>query len=148
MVGVMIRSIGSVAAGLIVALICVIGVEGMSSVLHPFPPGVDPTDFEVCKTHVARYPAGVLALAVLLWGMTVFVSSWLATRLGTERHLAHGLVVGAILVAAVIFNMAMLPYPNWFWVNLIVFPISCFWGAKLAQGWQSKPLPVDGSTAN
>ena len=148
MIGAIIRSVGSVSAGLIVALMLVIGVEGMSSILHPFPPGVDPTDFEACKAHVARYPAGVLALVVPLWGMAVFVSSWLATRLGTGRHLAHGLVVGAILFAAVVFNMAMLPYPIWFWVNLIVFPISCFWGAKLAQGRQTKQPSVEGPSAN
>ena len=80
--------------------------------------------------------------------MTVFVSSWLATRLGTGRHLAHGLVVGAILFAAVVFNMAMLPYPIWFWVNLIVFPIACLWGAKLAQGRQTKQPSVDDPSAN
>lgn len=148
MTGAMIRSVGGVSAGLIVALMFVIGVEGLSSILHPFPPGIDPTDFEACRAHVARYPAGVLALVVPLWGMAVFVSSWLATRLGTGRHLAHGLVVGAILFAAVAFNMAMLPYPNWFWLNLIVFPISCFWGAKLAQRRPTKQLPVDGPSAN
>ena len=149
MIGAIIRSVGSVIVGLIVALMLVIGVEGLSSILHPFPPGVDPTDFEACKAHVARYPAGVLALlGVVLWGMTVFVSSWLATRLGTGRHLAHGLVVGAILLAAAVFNMAMLPYPIWFWINLIVFPMFCFWGSKLAQGRQTKKPSVDGPSAN
>lgn len=143
MVGAIIRSVGSVSAGLIVALILVIGVEGMSSILHPFPAGGDPADFEACKAHVARYPAGVLALVVLAWGMAVFASSWLATRLGTGRHPAHGIVVGAILFAAAIFNMAMLPYPNWFWLNLIVFPISFFLGSRLAQGRQTKLPPVD-----
>ncbi|RLT10283.1 MAG: hypothetical protein DWI21_04585 [Planctomycetota bacterium] len=52
-------------------------------------------------------------------------------------------MVGAILFAAAIFNMAMLPYPNWFWLNLIVFPISFFWGSRLAQGRQTKLPPVD-----
>jgi hypothetical protein len=148
MIGAIIRSVGSVSAGLIVALIFVIGVEGMSSILHPFPPGVDPTDLEACKAHVARYPVGVLALVVLAWGMAVFVSSWLATRLGTGRHLAHGFVVGSILLAALVFNMSMLPYPNWFWLNLIVFPISFVGGAKLARGRQNKQLPSDGQSAN
>lgn len=43
MIGAIIRSLGSVMAGLIVALIFVIGVEAISSILHPFPPGVDPS---------------------------------------------------------------------------------------------------------
>lgn len=144
MIGAIVRSVGSVIAGLIVALVLVIGVEGLSSILHPFPPGIDPNDFEACKAHVARYPAGVLVLlGVVLWGTTVFVSSWVATRLGTGRHLAHGLVVGAILLAAAVFNMAMLPYPSWFWINLIVFPIAFIWGAKLAQRRQTNQPSVD-----
>lgn len=149
MIRAILRSVGSVIAGLVVALMLVIGVEGLSSILHPFPPGIDPTDMEACKAHVARYPAGVLALlGVGLWGMTVFVSSWVATRLGTGRHLAHGLVVGAILLAAAVFNMAMLPYPSWFWINLIVFPMAFFWGAKLAQGRPTKQPPVDDPSAS
>lgn len=143
MIGATLRSFGSVIAGLIVALILVIGVEGASSILHPFPPGVDPTDMEVCKAHVARYPAGILALVVVVWGLTVFVSSWLATRLGTARHPAHGIVVGSLLLAAVAFNMSMLPYPAWFWINLLVFPVAFIAGAKQAQGRGFKQPPTD-----
>ena len=55
------RSIGSVALGLIVALILVTGVEGVSAVLHPFPEGFGGTSEEVME-HVANYPAWVLAL--------------------------------------------------------------------------------------
>jgi hypothetical protein len=147
MIVAIIRSIVSVIAGLIVALILVIGVEGVSTILHPFPPGVDPTDMEVCKAHVARYPAVVLALAVLAYGVTVFVSSWVATRLGTGRHLAHGIVVGSLLLAAIVCNMSMLPYPIWFWVNLLVFPTACLAGAKRAQRRPSKQPPADGPSA-
>ena len=128
-----IRGVGAVVVGLLAAMILIVGIEGLSSILHPFPPGGDPTDLEACKAHVARFPTGVLLLVVVAWGLTTFVGSWLATRLGAGRHPAHGIVVGAILLAAVAFNMAMLPYPIWFWVNLIVFPVCCFWGIKLAR---------------
>jgi hypothetical protein len=148
MIGAIIRSVGSVCVGLMVAFILVIGVEGVSAILHPFPPGFDSTDMEACKAHVAMYPASVLALAVLAYGMTVFVSSWVATRLGTGRHPAHGIVVGALLLAAIVCNMAMLPYPIWFWVNLIVFPMACLAGAKQAQGRPAKQPPADGPSAS
>jgi uncharacterized protein YacL len=71
-------------------------------------------------------------VAVVAWGLTTFVSAWLATRLGSGRHRAHGIVVGLILLALVVMNMSMLPYPVWFWVaNLLVFPLGFYWGAKL-----------------
>lgn len=145
----MIRSICAVCLGLIVAMIGIVVVEGLSSILHPFPPGVDATDLEACKAHVARYPTAVLVLlGVIGWGLTAFVSTWLATRLGTSRHLAHGVAVGTILFAAAVFNMAMLPYPIWFWVNLIVLPACISWGTKLGLRNKNKHLSSDGHSVN
>src|SRR5262245_34863387 len=101
MIGSLVRSVGAVLAGLVVAAVLIVGVEGFGSIVHPFPPDVDPTDYEVCKAHVARYPAWVLAVAVVAWGLTTFVSAWLATRLGSGRRRAHGVVVGLVLLALV-----------------------------------------------
>ena len=133
--GVILRSAGAVIAGLLVALVFVIGVEWMSSVLHPFPPGADPTDLETCRAHVARYPAGVLLLASLGWGLGTFASSWVAARLGPKRKAAHGIAVGLILLALAVANMAMLPYPAWFWAsNLILLPAGFIFGSRLGSG--------------
>ena len=134
MIGSVVRSVVAVVLGLTVAMFFIVGVEGVSSVLHPFPPGVDPTNYDAVKDHVARYPTWVLLLCDAGWGLGTLVSSWLATRLGSGRHLAHGIVVGSILLVAVVANMLMLPYPVWFWVaNLVVFPVSFTLGAKLGQ---------------
>ena len=110
------RSVGAAIAGLIAATVFVVGVEYMSSILHPFPPGANPTDLAACRAHVARYPAEVLLLASMGWGLCALASSWLAVRIGPKRHAAHGIVVGLILLALAITNMAMLPYPAWFWI--------------------------------
>lgn len=134
MFGSLLKSLAAVVAGIVVAFAGLIAVEAMSAVLHPAPPGVDLSNIEACKAHVARYPAGVLALCGAGWGLVAFASAWVATRLGTSRHLAHGLSVGALLLAAAIFNMAMLPYPAWFWLNLIVLPAAFVYGAMLGRG--------------
>jgi hypothetical protein len=135
MFGSILRSLAAVVAGIVVALAGLIAVEAMSAVLHPAPPGVDiAADIEACKAHVARYPSGVLALCGAAWGLVAFASAWVATRLGAGRHLAHGLFVGTLLLAAAIFNMAMLPYPAWFWLNLIVLPAAFVYGAMLGRG--------------
>lgn len=129
--GVILRAVGAVVAGLIAAAVFALGVEYMSSILHPFPPGADPTDLETCRAHVARYPSGVLLLASLGWGFGTLASSWLATRLGPKRHAAHGIAIGLILLALVVANMAMLPYPAWFWIlNLIIIPAAFCFGAR------------------
>lgn len=129
------RSVAAVVIGLVAALIFVVGVEWMSSILHPFPPGVDPSDIEACRAHVARCPAWVLLLAVLGWGLCAFTSSWLSTRVGPKRHPAHGILVGAVLLTLAVVNMAMLPYPAWFWIlNLAGFPACCYAGIVLGRG--------------
>jgi hypothetical protein len=133
-VGAILRSAGAIIAALILATLSIIAVEYMSSILHPFPPGSDPTDLATCRAHVARYPAGVLLLASLGWGIGTLASSWLATRLGTRRHAAHGIAVGLVLLALAVVNMSMLPYPVWFWIlNLILLPACFCFGAGLAR---------------
>jgi hypothetical protein len=138
----LIRGILVVLGALILAFAGVVGVELMSSILHPFPPGVDQTDMEACKAHVARYPTGVLLLCAIGWWLTVLVCSWMATRLGANRHPAHGIVVGAALLALAVFNITMLPYPTWFWINLITFPGCCIGGIYLARRSVKPSLPL------
>jgi len=134
MIGSILRSVGSVVAGLVLAFAFVVAMEIFSEIYHPFPPGVDSSNLEVCK-HVARYPTWVLAVGAAGWAGGVFLAAWLATRLGTGRHPAHGLVVGAILLALAGMNMAMLPYALWFPIVILVsFPLGTYWGVMLGRG--------------
>src|SRR5436190_12596778 len=148
MIVAILRSIGAVVAGLVVAFILIIAVEGISAVLHPFPPGVDPNDYELCKEHVANYPQWLPAVVVVLWGMIALVCSWLATRLGTMRHAAHGKVVGFLLFLPMIVNVTMLPYPIWFGLlNLIAIPMATILGTMLGRGTIFGPRQPSDSTA-
>ncbi len=140
----LIRSVGAILAGLFVAMVLVIAIEGIGAVVHPFPPGVDPTDLEVCKTHVAKCPQWFLGVVVAGWGGTVFASTWLATRLGSCRHPSHGIVVGSLLLAAVAYNMFLLPYRVWFEAaNLLVFPCAIALAVKFASGRSAKRCGVE-----
>lgn len=94
---------------------------------------VDPTDLEACKEHVARYPTNVLLLRAIGWWLSVFASCWLVTQPGANRHPAHGIVVGLILLSLYVGTMAMLPYPVWFSINQLAFP-AC---AALGYGWDA-----------
>ena len=142
------RSIGSVIAGLVIAFVFLMAAEGYSELAYPFPTGYDEKDFmEVCKAHVAKYPPGILAVCTAIWALAPLTGSWLATRLGTSRHPAHGYVVGALLLAVAGMNMAMLPYPIWFpIVNLLTFPLGTYFGARLASAPTTNPGPTPGKT--
>lgn len=81
-----------------------------------------------------RIPTGALAFVVASWGLAAVVGSWVAARLAPKATLTHGMVVGAIFLAATIANLLLLPHPLWMWVLGVaeVFP-AAYIGSWLAQ---------------
>jgi len=74
----------------------------------------------------------VLAVVVAAWGLTATIGTWIAQRLG---NIHSATVLGVLLVAAVGFNVSMLPYPMWFKiVKMIVMPIAAIAGGRLVVG--------------
>lgn len=112
-----VRILAGLIAGVIIALTLLFAVELASTVVHPFPPDFAGTQEAMCA-HVARYPQWVLAVVVPAWGFTAFAATWTARRLGT---FPAAIPIGLLLIAGVLFNVAMLPYPLWF---KIVSPIA------------------------
>jgi hypothetical protein len=81
--------------------------------------------------HVERYPNWVLAIVVPAWAGTALASAWLAGRIGNREC---ALVVGVLLLAALLFNLSMLPYPIWFKAaNLIAIPCAVVFAAYLSS---------------
>ena len=138
MIRAIIQSTGAVVSSLIVAFLLVMVVEGISAVVHPFPPGFEGTQDEIVE-HVAKYPGWILAVVIVVWGGIIFCSTWLATRIGTGRHPAHGIGIGLLLLLALLFNMYLLPYPIWFELLILVaFPIAGYYGIRLGRGSDPK----------
>jgi hypothetical protein len=123
------RALAAVFAGLLVAFILVAAVELYSSVVHPLPEDFGGTTEEVCQ-HVQRCPPWLLAVAVPAWAVAAFASTWTAQRMG---NLYPSVTVGLLLLAALISNISMLPYPIWFKiVTLLVIPAAMVAGSRLA----------------
>lgn len=128
------RSILAIVAAIAVAFFFVACVEVVCGLYWPFPKDVNHNDIQACRTHVASLPQVAFVIQSVGWGLASFCSSYVATRLGTGRHPAYGIVVGTVFLAMAVFNMLMLPYPLWHWVaNLIVIPAGFVAGPKLAQ---------------
>jgi hypothetical protein len=128
------RSIGAGLLALLAAFVLVVAVEGVWAILYPFAPGADTSDMATVCEHIRQLPADAFLIGSAGWAITTFAAAWIATRLGTARHVAHGFVVGGLLLAAALFNMSMLPYPALFWaVNLIALPAGILLGAWLGR---------------
>ena len=104
------RTVAAILAGLLLAFALVVAVEMFSAVVHPFPEDFGGTTEEVCQ-HVERYPPWVLAVVVPMWAGTAFAGVWTAQKVG---NLPAAAIVALLLLAALVSNLAMLPYPLWF----------------------------------
>jgi hypothetical protein len=73
-------------------------------------------------------------LGAAIWAAAPIAGAWLATRIGHAHHWARGIVAGAILLALAGLNMAMLPYPIWIPIVIVVtFPLGTILGVRLAK---------------
>jgi hypothetical protein len=125
------RCMAAIIAGMIVALAVVVAVELFSAAVHPVPPDFTGTMEEMCL-HVERIPTWVLALVVPAWAGAAFAGTWIAGRIGNRTC---ALCVGLLLIAAVVFNVAKLPYPTWFKIaNLLAVPTAILLASRLSIG--------------
>jgi hypothetical protein len=123
------RTLAGTVIGLFVAFVLIVGVEGFSTVVHPFPEDFGGTMEEMCR-HVERYPQWVLAVVVPMWAVAALVSTWIAQRIGNVYSIG---IVGLLLLSALVFNLSMLPYPIWFKVvNLLVVPAAILAGSRFS----------------
>ena len=130
------RSILAIVVGALAAIILISAVEGVSGLLYPLPPDVDPGQPDVMQQYIAQLPIGAFVLVLVGWALGTFVGGWVAARLAGRAPLTHGLVVGALFLAAGVLTMLTIPHPIGMWVGGIVLPIACsYLGARLVRGW-------------
>lgn len=116
--------------GLILAFGLIVGVEGYSAVVHPFPAGVEQTSEAICR-HVEQYPRWILASVVPMWGAAALAGTWVAGRIGSLYSAGF---VGLLLLSALVLNLAMLPYPAWFrGACLIAVPAAIVAGGRFSR---------------
>jgi hypothetical protein len=88
---------------------------------------------EALRGMMASAPTGALLVVVAGWILGSVAGAFAAAWIGRCRPIAHGLVLGVLLMLAGIANNLMLPPPAWFWiVTFIVFLPATYLGARLA----------------
>ena len=130
----LIRSTFAVIVRVVIAFILVVAVEAVSSVLHPWPDDFSGSLEEILN-QVESYPSWVLALlGGVGYGTTMFVCTFVATRLGSKKNVWHGYGIGLFLFSMVVCNMIQLPYPIWFWgMMFTILPVAAYFGTMLGN---------------
>lgn len=129
--------VAGICVGLVVSFALLAAVEMFSAVVHPFPEDFKGTPEEIIR-QVKLYPAWVLAVCVPMWGFIGFFGPWIARKIG---GISAAAVVGLLLLAGLVCNLSMLPYPIWFKVAcLIVIPIGIAVGGRF---FVRQPAPAE-----
>jgi hypothetical protein len=108
----MLRKIGGVLLGLVVAFLLVQLSESLVHQFYPPPPGTNMHDFNEVKKFVATLPVTALLLVLSGHLMGTLAGTFTAARVG--RSVVPGYVLGAFLLAAGIANAFIIPQPVWF----------------------------------
>ena len=116
-----VRGIGAVIVGMIVAFLVVFGAEAISHQIYPPPPGMSMQDMTQVKAFVATLPMSVLLIVLAGHLIATFVATWTAAKIA--RGPIAAFVVGALLLAAGIVNAFMIPQPLWFSIASFVIYI-------------------------
>lgn len=107
------RRILAILAGFILAIVVIFAVEYCSHLVYPLPPGVDPTNAEALRSVMSRMPTGAFVFLLAGWLLGTATGAATAQRINRAPTLVPGLVVGAMIFAASVFNFKAIPHPVW-----------------------------------
>jgi hypothetical protein len=120
------RTVGALAAGLVVSLVLTLGTDAILHAMGVFPPSGQPAS------------NGPLALATLYRFVYGVIGSYVVARLAPNRPMWHAMVLGVLglivsLIGAVLtWNREAEFGPHWYLVALVILALPSAWiGARL-----------------
>lgn len=109
-----IRSVLAGIVGVVVALATVTIGEGIGHAIYPPPPNLDFSNQAALREFVAGLPIGALLFVVGSWIAATIAGGAVAGAIACPRAMTLALVVGGVILAASIVNLALIPHPAWF----------------------------------
>lgn len=106
---------GAFLAGLLVAMLTVAGVEGVSSLLHPAPAGLDFHDRAALAAWIETLPTSAFLMVCAAWVLGAGFGAWTAARLSPVGAFWVGSAVGGLILAGAFANLLAIPHPRWMW---------------------------------
>ena len=127
------RTILAVVAGILVAWLTMMLCQFGSAALHPPPPGLDLTSPADLTAFIEAAPPSAMALVVTGWALGSLLGGWLAARISRRHPRTAALLVGAVVLAGVIANAAMIPHPLWMTVLGVLLPLPAAWLGSVSR---------------
>lgn len=136
----MLRKVFAVLLGVLVAFATVMVIEWLGHQVYPVPPDVDFNDPQEMQRYVANLPLGAFVSILLGWMLGTIAGGLAACYVAREKPVVFASIIGAIMLAATIINLVLIPHPTWFSIaGIIVIGL----GTLLASRWSTtsrKPI--------
>ena len=101
-------------AGAVVAVGIISLIESVGHRVYPLPAGIDWSNAEQVRAYVDSLPVGALLFVLAGWVAGALVGGVVAAWIARPRAVLAAAIVGAIVLAASVANLAMIPHPTWF----------------------------------
>ncbi|MBI1339484.1 hypothetical protein GC169_04630 [bacterium] len=105
------KSVLSVIAGVVAAMVVVTVGDLVLSALHPPPEGLSMSDRQALADHAASVPQSLKIAMVIYWGVAVFLAGLIARGFGRGR--IGPLIAVLVPVLGIALNLYMIPHPDW-----------------------------------
>ena len=123
------RIVLGVIAGVVVAFLCVMGIEYVGHIVYPPPPGTDFDDPEQVAELMASAPTAALAFVAAAWFIGALLGAWVANAVAKRAY--AGWIVALLMLAGCIAMLLMIRGdPAWMWAAGILLPPIGGWLAQ------------------
>ena len=120
-------------AGLVAAFAVIALTQRLGHVVHPPPADLDVSDVEAFREYTANMPITALLFVLIAYYAGSLAGTFVAGWIAGFRTLIYAGVIGGIVLAGTIANLAVIPHPLWFSVLAVAgIPLSAYLGSRLA----------------
>ena len=118
---------------MLAAFVVFAAIEGLSSIIHPPPPGLDLKNPEVMKGYIATLPLSSKIIVLAAYTIGSLVAGMVVAKVSKSSNIKLPIITGFILTVLAIVNLIMIPSPIWFVVvNLMIYiPFVLFGHSKI-----------------
>jgi len=134
-----VRLILAILVGMVVAFFSVAGIEAIGHAVYPTAAGLDMSSPEAVRAFMQTVPTGALAFVLAAWILGTFLGGLVGSLIARPRARVVSGVIGALVLAATIANLAMIPHPMWMAVSGVVgIALAAFAAGKLMSSPAAK----------
>ena len=127
----MLRSVLGVIIGIISGFVVIYAVEHVGQLIWPVATELDLKDKASAAAFLAAMPIGGLVTVVVAWILGAYTGSMVALLMSDRRRIA-GIIPVALIFAATVLVLFMLPHPLWMAVTGL--------GGIIGAGWLADRL--------